>query len=79
MLQELDLPCSGGGEGADLIVLAVHNEDWNVDHFKIVVKLGFGENFDALIVGRSATHHPLTPPVLSNPLGDDRAPGRLKP
>ena len=41
--------------------------------FEIVVELGFGEDLDALIVGCDRAHHSLPPPVLANPLRNDRA------
>ena len=49
MLQKLDGPCSGRGERANLVVLAMHHQDRNVDHLEIVVKLGLGKGFDAVI------------------------------
>jgi hypothetical protein len=51
----------------------MHHQDWNVDHFEIVVELGFRENLDAVILGLDATHHALPPPVLPNSLGNNGA------
>jgi len=73
VLEELDRPRPGRWERADLIVLAVHHQDWNIDECKIVIELGFGQDLDALIVGRDGTHHSLPPPILPNPFGNDRA------
>lgn len=66
MLEEFDRPGSRRQERAYLIVLAVHNENGDVDHLEIVVKLGFGEDLDALVVGCDASHHSLTPPIRSS-------------
>ena len=49
VLQKLDGPCSGRGERANLVVLAMHHQDRNVDHLEIVVKLDLGKGFDAVI------------------------------
>src|SRR5579862_2605506 len=72
MLEQLDRPCPSGRKRADLIVCAVHHQHWNIDQSEIVIELGFGEDLDALIVGRGGSHHPLPPPVLPNPLRNNR-------
>src|ERR1700729_3387634 len=54
VLQKLDRLCARGGERADLIVLAMHHEYWNIDYRQIVIKLGFRQYLDAVILGFNA-------------------------
>src|ERR1700722_14382844 len=51
----------------------MHYQDRNVDHRQIIVKLGLGQNSDAFELRLDASHHSLSPPILSNSFGYRRA------
>jgi hypothetical protein len=51
----------------------MHNKDRDVDNRQIIVKLGLGQNPDALILCLDASHHSLSPPILSDSFGYRRA------
>ena len=47
----------------DLVVIAVHDQDWHRDLLQIVGEVRLGEGDDAIVVRLGASHHALAPPV----------------
>ena len=52
----------------NLVIVALHHERWHRDRFQIVRLVCLGERLDAFVMCQRAAHHPLTPPILDDPL-----------
>src|SRR6185295_9828912 len=66
LLEKLDRPCCANGVRDDLIVLAMHHQHRHVYGLQILIKLGFGERLDAVVLCLDPSHDSLAPPVISD-------------
>src|ERR1700722_11912128 len=73
VLQQLSGPRAGGDIRYDLIVLAMHDQDWNVDLLEIFRKIRLGKGHDTVVMRFGSAHHALAPPILNDSLRSFRA------
>src|ERR1700681_3111905 len=66
VLQQLSGPRTGGDIRYDLIVLAMHDQDRDVDLLEIFRKIRLGKGHDTVIMRFGSTHHALAPPILNH-------------
>src|SRR5438270_13497122 len=73
VLQQLCRKRRGIGIWHNLIVVAVHHQNWYVNFLQIFSEVGLRKRDDAVIVGLGSAHHSLSPPIPDDTFGTFRA------
>src|SRR5271167_3357025 len=66
MLQQLSGPRAGGDIRDDLIVLAMHDQDRDVDLLEIFRKVRLRKGHDTVVMRFGSAHHSLAPPIFNH-------------
>ena len=70
VLDDLGRHATGGIYGDNLVVVAVKNENWDVDLLEVFSEVGLREGFDGVVLTFVRTSHALKPEVIANAFGD---------
>jgi hypothetical protein len=63
VLEEFGREWAGGLIGHDLVVFAMHDQDWHRDLLQILGEVGLRERDDPVVMRLGTAHHALPPPV----------------